>query len=803
MGKEISVSESVVSLIEENKRDFFRYLTKVFNSENKLFVKGNLLDILISFREEDEEGNHGAIEEILKKTTESVCFGNYVYFEFREKIASSDYYLFNIEEMYYEKISAFEYLKVKELFVNPQTNNDLLSLNFNTFYDKFPSIREAKNIGTGVEYLNRYLSSTMFTNPEKLSKALFDFLFLHKYKNQQLIVNGRIDTPEKLSSSIDKALDMLRKYPEKEPYLNIRHPLQELGFERGLGNTAGKISESLELLDRIMHSPDHLSLRDFLSRIPMIFNIVIVSPHGFFGQDGVLGKPDTGGQVVYILDQVKALEKAITKSLSDSGLEAKPKIIILTRLIPNAEGTKCNQRLEKVHGTKNTWILRVPFRTFNKNVTDNWISRFEIWPYLETFAEDSYKELLAEFGDRPDFIIGNYSDGNMVGYILAKKFGVTQCNIAHALEKSKYLYSGLYWRNHEDQYHFSIQFTADLLAMNAANFIITSSYQEIAGTDDSIGQYESYKNFTMPDLYRVTGGINLFHPKFNIVPPGVNTKVYFPYTQKKDRLKETSNELHKLIFENAEDPEVIGHLENPDLIPIFSMARLDKIKNLTSLVTWFGESDEMRKLANLIIVAGKIDINKSTDNEERDEIEIMHNLIDKYNLNNKIRWIGKLFRKDQSGEVYRLIAEHKGIFVQPALFEGFGLTVLEAMRSGLPVFATMYGGPLEIVQEGRSGFHIDPINSVETTNKILDFLKLCKKNPKVWDEISSKAIKRVDSAYNWDLYANNLLSLAKIYGFWKFTTNIEMEELNAYLDVLYHLLYKPKASQILQKHNAR
>ena len=230
---------------------------------------------------------------------------------------------------------------------------------------------------------------------------------------------------------------------------------------------------------------------------------------------------------------------------------------------------------------------------------------------------------------------------------------------------------------------------------------------------------------------------------------------------------------------------------------------LDKIKNLTSLVTWFGESEEMQEFANLIIVAGRIDVNRSTDNEERDEIEIMHNLIDKYNLNNKIRWIGKLFRKDQSGEVYRLIAEQKGIFVQPALFEGFGLTVLEAMRSGLPVFATMYGGPLEIIQDGRSGYHIDPINNVETTKKILGFLKSCKKNSKVWDEISSKAIKRVDSAYNWDLYANNLLSLAKIYGFWKFTTNIEMEELSAYLDVLYHLLYKPKAHQILEKHNMR
>lgn len=797
------MSEKIISIIEENKKDFFRYLNRAIYSENKLFVKGNLLEILSSFKEENKEGNHAAIEKVLRRTNESVCFGNYIYFEFREKIGVADYYLFNIEEMYYEKISAVEYLKVKEQFINPNTNNDLLSLNFSTFYDKFPSIRESKSIGRGVEYLNRYLSSTMFTNPEKISGALFEFLFLHKYKNQQLIVNGRIDSHEKLSSSIDKALEILRKYPEEEPYSKLRHSLQELGFERGLGNTAGSIIASLEMLDGIMQSPDHLALREFLSRIPMIFNIVIVSPHGYFGQEGVLGKPDTGGQVVYILDQVKALEKAISKSLEESGLKANPKIIILTRLIPNSEDTRCNQRLEKIHETRNSWILRVPFRTYNKNVTDNWISRFEIWPYLETFAEDSYKELLAEFGDRPDFVIGNYSDGNMVGYMLAKKFGVTQCNIAHALEKSKYLYSGLYWRNHEDHYHFSIQFTADLLAMNAANFIITSSYQEIAGTEESIGQYESYKNFTMPDLYRVAGGINLFHPKFNIVPPGVNTKVYFPYTQLADRLKETKEDLHKLLFENVEDPDVVGTLENPDLIPVFSLARLDKIKNLTSLVEWFGESPELQKISNLIIVAGSVDVNRSTDNEEREQIEIMHSLINQFNLYNKIRWIGKLFRKDQSGEVYRLIADHKGVFVQPALFEGFGLTVLEAMRSGLPVFATMYGGPLEIIREGKSGFHIDPINNMETTKKILDFIRSYKKDPKVWERISENSINRVDSAYNWELYANNLLSLAKIYGFWKFTTNIEMEELNAYLDVLYHLLFKPKANQILELHNQR
>jgi hypothetical protein len=52
-------------------------------------------------------------------------------------------------------------------------------------------------------------------------------------------------------------------------------------------------------------------------------------------------------------------------------------------------------------------------------------------------------------------------------------------------------------------YHFSCQFTADLIAMSHADFIITSTYQEIAGNDTLVGQYESMKAFTMPDLYRV------------------------------------------------------------------------------------------------------------------------------------------------------------------------------------------------------------------------------------------------------------------------------------------------------------
>lgn len=56
-----------------------------------------------------------------------------------------------------------------------------------------------------------------------------------------------------------------------------------------------------------------------------------------------------------------------------------------------------------------------------------------------------------------------------------------QATIAHALEKNKYEDSDLKWKEFDPKYHFSSQFTADLISMNSADFIITSTYQEIAG----------------------------------------------------------------------------------------------------------------------------------------------------------------------------------------------------------------------------------------------------------------------------------------------------------------------------------
>lgn len=58
----------------------------------------------------------------------------------------------------------------------------------------------------------------------------------------------------------------------------------------------------------------------------------------------------------------------------------------MTRLLPDAKGTKCNQVLEPVMNTKHSHIVRVPFRT-EKGILRKWVSRFDIYPYLEKFTQ--------------------------------------------------------------------------------------------------------------------------------------------------------------------------------------------------------------------------------------------------------------------------------------------------------------------------------------------------------------------------------------------------------------------------------
>ncbi|MBD2454255.1 sucrose synthase [Nostoc sp. FACHB-87] len=806
------MSELIQAVLEsEEKNDLRAFISELRQQEKNYLLRNDILQVYSEYcakhGQPEQSHNLSLLGKLLYYTQEIIQEDSNFCFIIRPYIASQEVYRLTAD-LSAEAMTVQELLDLRDRLVNKYHPNegDLLELDFAPFYDYTPVIRDPKNIGKGVQYLNRYLSSKLFQDPKQWLESLFNFLRLHQYNGIQLLINNRIQSQQQLSQQLKKAIAFVNERPSDEPYDDFRFQLQTMGFEPGWGNTAQRVQETLNILDELIDSPDPQTLEAFISRVPMIFRIVLVSAHGWFGQEGVLGRPDTGGQVVYVLDQARNLEKQLQEDVLLAGLDGlnvKPKVIILSRLIPNSDGTLCNERLEKVHSTDNAWILRVPLRDFNPNMTQNWISRFEFWPYLETFAIDSERELLAEFHGKPDLIVGNYTDGNLVAFLLARRMKVTQCNIAHALEKSKYLFSNLYWQDLEDKYHFSLQFTADLIAMNAANFVVSSTYQEIVGTPDSVGQYESYKCFTMPELYHVVNGIELFSPKFNVVPPGVNESYYFPYTKTQERVESDRLRLAEMLFTLEDSSQIFGKLDDPNKRPIFSMARLDRIKNLTGLAECFGQSKDLQEHCNLILVAGKLRTEESDDNEERDEIIKLYHIIDEYNLHGKIRWLGVRLSKSDSGEIYRVIADHQGIFVQPALFEAFGLTILESMISGLPTFATQFGGPLEIIQDKVNGFYINPTNLAETATKILDFVTKCEQNPDYWQTISQKAINRVYTTYTWKIHTTKLLSLARIYGFWNFTSQENREDLLRYLEALFYLIYKPRAQQLLEQHKYR
>ena len=170
--------------------------------------------------------------------------------------------------------------------------------------------------------------------------------------------------------------------------------------------------------------------------------------------------------------------------------------------------------------------------------------------------------------------------------------------------------------------------------------------------------------------------------------------------------------------------------------------------------------------------------------------------MNQYQLDEQVRWIGVQLEQRFVGELFRYIADRRGAFVQPAVFEAFGLTVVEAMASGLPTFATRYGGPLEIIEHGRSGFHLDPNHGESCAELMADFFERCGNDPAHWQTISEGAISRVQSRYTWKLYAERMMTLSRIYGFWRFVTNLERDETRRYLEMFYELQLRPLADSV-------
>jgi sucrose-phosphate synthase len=95
--------------------------------------------------------------------------------------------------------------------------------------------------------------------------------------------------------------------------------------------------------------------------------------------------------------------------------------------------------------------------------------------------------------------------------------------------------------------------------------------------------------------------------------------------------------------------------------------------------------------------------------------------------------------------LYRIAAEKHGVFVNPALTEPFGLTLLEASATGLPIVATNDGGPNDIVHNCQNGILVD----VSRTDQISAALRKIIADKDMWERYSKNGIMNVREHYTW------------------------------------------------------
>jgi len=127
----------------------------------------------------------------------------------------------------------------------------------------------------------------------------------------------------------------------------------------------------------------------------------------------------------------------------------------------------------------------------------------------------------------------------------------------------------------------------------------------------------------------------------------------------------------------------------------------------------------------------------------------LEKMIAAYGLRDRIRFRGLLSRQ----EIYSCLSQYD-LLIQPSRFEGFGLTVAEAMVAKLPVLVADIEGPKELVQNGQYGAMFRAGDASDLANKILE--------QRIWAETASTT-SRIEEARQIAMARFDVAGTARAY----------------------------------------
>jgi len=439
----------------------------------------------------------------------------------------------------------------------------------------------------------------------------------------------------------------------------------------------------------------------------MGLSILHLHLHGLFrGRDLELGRDsDTGGQTTYVLELVRALALS---PLVD-------RVEVLTRQIFDKRISVDYGQSTELIGS-GALIRRIPFGP------RRYLRKECLWPYLDYLADRLCHQLQAQ-PRLPNWIHAHYADAGYVGSIVARRLDLPLVFTGHSLGREKrrrLLAAGLDSQNIEGHYALSTRIAAEEKALTQAQLVITSTQQEL---DHQYARYNSFR----PDLATV-------------ISPGVDSALFHPVASPTETL---------------DNPLVAPFLRDPQRPPLLAICRADHRKNIPALLEVFARSKCLRENNNLVLVLGCRQDISQLDKPPREVLLQLFELIDRYNLYGLVAY-PKHHTRDQIPELYRWAARLGGVFVNPALTEPFGLTLLESAACGLPVVATDDGGPKDILERCHNGVLAD----VSDLDALQAAIELSVSNAKRWRLWRENGLRAVRANYSWAAHVNRYLGMA-------------------------------------------
>lgn len=435
--------------------------------------------------------------------------------------------------------------------------------------------------------------------------------------------------------------------------------------------------------------------------------IVMISIHGLVrGENLELGRDaDTGGQTRYVIELTRALAcqpevaqvDLVTRSIKDRNLSQDYQVPVET-LGPKAR------------------IIRI------NAGPDSYIVKEDLWEHLDSFSEQLYTWLYSQ-GRRPDVLHSHYADAAYVGVRISQQTGLPLIHTGHSLgrdKKQRLEALGLSNGEMDNRYRMAKRISAEEDVLSCAKLVIASTRNEIAE------QYQLYDCYNAKKISVIPPGTDLsqFHP-----PATVNGSCAFARCLKK-------------------------YLNDPNKPIILALSRPDERKNIIALLESYGKCKRLQQLANLVIVSGNRDDIRELSVSAKNVLTELLLVIDCHELNGLVA-MPKHHLASDVADIYRLAASSKGVFVNPALTEPFGLTLLEAAASGLPLVATVFGGPVDIVGNCKNGLLVDPLDEASISKAILKILE----NKELWTTFSNNGQVNVAKFYTWEAHAKIYLEI--------------------------------------------